>query len=157
MFVYVVSVYSYSIRQLFRMNFLWQLFCSENVVPVVNFCDSENVIYAINHLRTYVTCSSRGLLGYVAVFCCGSIPTFRRILLPHSSHWGSMEATWSSIFMVKMEAARAFETSVSYRNRTWRHNSEDLGLNLRHPGNPKCRLFLILFCPNDVWCIRWHI
>jgi len=32
--------------------------------------------------------SSRSRLGYNTVWCCGRMPTFRRIMLPPSSGWG---------------------------------------------------------------------
>jgi hypothetical protein len=66
--------------------------------------------------------SSQGLLGCDAVYYCGRIPTFRRALMPPSS--GFLGLT------LKMEAAKSYETSVSYHNTTLRHEPEDLDLNL---------------------------
>jgi hypothetical protein len=36
------------------------------------------------------------------------------------------------VFTLKIEAAWISETSVFYHNTTWRHNPEDLDLNLYH-------------------------
>jgi hypothetical protein len=45
----------------------------------------------------------------------------------------------ASIFRVKMETARSFETLVSYRNATRRHNPENLYLSLHLRENFKSR------------------
>jgi hypothetical protein len=43
-------------------------------------------------------------------------------------------------FTLKLEAALSSETVVPYHNTTWRHNLEDLDLNLHSPENLKSRI-----------------
>jgi hypothetical protein len=45
-----------------------------------------------------------------------------------------------ALFSLKMEAARSSEALVSYHITAWRHNPEDLDMNLHDRGN------LISFC-----------
>jgi hypothetical protein len=45
----------------------------------------------------------------------------------------------ASAFKVKMEAARSSETSVTYHTTTWRHNPEDMRLNVHRRENVKYR------------------
>jgi hypothetical protein len=48
-----------------------------------------------------------------------------------------------NLFKVKMEAAWTFETLVSYRITTWRHNPEDFNLNFRRRENLKSRIYVV--------------
>jgi hypothetical protein len=48
----------------------------------------------------------------------------------------------SYIFRIKTEAEKFSETSVSYRNTTWRHNPEHFDLNFHRHENLKYRIIL---------------
>jgi hypothetical protein len=83
--------------------------------------------------------SSRGLLGCDAMQCCGRIPTFRRSMLPPSSSFH-----YTNSHHTEEDAARFFETLVSYHLITRRHDPEDFDMNLRCHENLKSRVVVKL-------------
>jgi hypothetical protein len=75
--------------------------------------------------------SCRSLMSFLALFCCGKIPTFQRSTLHPSSGWS---APWTP------------ETMVSYHS-TRRHNTEELASKINF--NIIFHLLLDLSFPED--------
>jgi hypothetical protein len=55
---------------------------------------------------------------------------------------------------LKMEAARSFETFVSYHIATWLHNPEDLDLNLRRRERLKFCVIYVLYSMTQLRILR---
>jgi hypothetical protein len=99
-----------------------------NSMACMNTGASQNELFAGRYLSqpcfSVFRCgeeSSRGLLGCVAVYCCGKIPTFQSSMLLQGE------------VSLKTEVARASEMLVSYHNSAQRHNPEDLDLKTQTP------------------------